>query len=81
MHRESCAPRPVKDSCGSDLQEGLVDGSHPSPSFVWMNSMTNDVGPRGREEEDEELREAASSGGVWYTAPLVMGAGKPSKVT
>jgi hypothetical protein len=56
MHRESCALRPVKDSCGSDLQEGLVDGSHPSPSFVWMNSMTNDVGPRGRQEEGEELR-------------------------
>jgi len=56
MHRESCALRPVKDSCGSVRQEGLVDGSHPPPSLVWMNSMTNNVGPRGREEEGEELR-------------------------
>lgn len=47
--RESRAPRPVKDSCGSDLQEDLVDGSRPSPSFVWMDLMTAVVGPTRRE--------------------------------
>jgi hypothetical protein len=39
----------VKDSCGSDLQEDLVDGSRPSPSFVWMDLMTAVVGPTRRE--------------------------------
>jgi hypothetical protein len=81
MRRESCAPRPVKDNCGSDLQEGLVGGSHPSPSFVWMNSMTNNLGPRGREGRGRGAEEATTSGGVCFTAPLVMGPGNLAKVS
>jgi hypothetical protein len=54
--RETRAPRPAKDNYGSDLQEGPVDGSRPSPYFVWMDLMTNVVGPKRREKDDGELR-------------------------
>ena len=55
MRRETRAPRPGKDNCGSELREALVGGSRPSPSFVWMNWMTAVVGPKGRQELGEEL--------------------------